>query len=54
MEVPQLIIQPVVENAVKYGLKPKSGTGVIAINAKEEDGCLEMTVRLEEDNDAGY
>lgn len=44
LEVPQLIIQPVVENAVKYGLKPKSGTGVIAINAKEEDGCLEITV----------
>ena len=44
LEVPQLIIQPVVENAVKYGLKPKSGTGVIAVNAREEDGCLEITV----------
>lgn len=44
LEVPQLIIQPVVENAVKYGLKPKDGTGVIAVNAKEEEGCLVITV----------
>ena len=32
------------ENAVKYGLKPKDGTGVIAVNAKEEEGCLVITV----------
>ncbi len=42
--VPQLIIQPVVENAVKYGLRPKEGEGMIAIYAKEGEEYLEITV----------
>lgn len=42
--VPQLILQPVVENAVKHGLKPKSGEGVVAIQGKVENNTLEITV----------
>ena len=44
LKVPQLILQPVVENAVKYGLRPKEGEGVVAIRGKIEEGLLEITV----------
>lgn len=44
LSVPQLILQPAVENAIKHGLRPKSGEGKIAIYAKEEKGNLEITV----------
>lgn len=43
-KVPQLILQPAVENAVKHGLKPKEGEGRVAIYAEEAEGCLEITV----------
>lgn len=43
-EVPQLILQPVVENAVKYGLRPKDGEGVVAIQGAKEEECLIITV----------
>ena len=36
LQVPQLILQPVVENAVKHGLKGKKGEGVVAIQASVE------------------
>lgn len=44
VKVPQLILQPAVENAVKHGLRPKEGEGRVAIYAEETDGCLEITV----------
>lgn len=44
LKVPQLILQPVVENAVKYGLRPKEGEGVVAIRGKIENGQLEISV----------
>lgn len=45
LEVPQLILQPVVENAVKHGLRPKDeGEGVVAIQGRCSDGFLEITV----------
>lgn len=43
-EVPQLILQPVVENAVKYGLRPKEGEGVVAIQGIREEECLIITI----------
>ena len=44
LQVPQLILQPVVENAVKHGLKGKKGEGVVAIQASVEQDALEITV----------
>lgn len=44
VKVPQLILQPAVENAVKHGLRPKEGEGRVAIYAEETDGDLEITV----------
>lgn len=44
LEVPQLILQPIVENAVTHGLRPKEGEGLIAIYAKKEEGNLKITV----------
>lgn len=44
LNVPQLILQPVVENAVKYGLRPKEGEGVVAVRGRIEEGELEISV----------
>lgn len=42
--VPHLIIQPVVENAVKHGLRPKKGPGEVVVNARKNLDFLEITV----------
>lgn len=42
--VPHLIIQPVVENAVKHGLRPKKGPGEVVVHAKKNLDFLELTV----------
>lgn len=42
--VPHLIIQPVVENAVKHGLRPKKGPGEVVVHAKRNLDFLELTV----------
>ena len=45
LKVPQLILGPVVENAVKHGLKPKEeGEGVVAIQGMKSEDRLEITV----------
>ncbi|HEY0023152.1 MAG TPA: histidine kinase [Longimicrobium sp.] len=42
--VPHLLIQPLVENAVKHGLRPRGGTGQVRVSARRADGFLEVTV----------
>ena len=42
--VPHLIIQPVVENAVKHGLRPNKGPGEVVVQAKQNMDFLEITV----------
>jgi signal transduction histidine kinase len=44
-EVPNLILQPIVENAIRHGIDGHSGTGLVEIRARREDGCLRMEVR---------
>lgn len=44
MRVLKLILQPVVENAVKHGLRPKKGEGKVRISAFREWGILKITV----------
>jgi sensor histidine kinase YesM len=41
---PPMLIQPLVENAVKHGLEPKITGGEIAIRAEETHGGLRLTV----------
>ena len=43
--VPPLLLQPLVENAIKHGLEPKVEGGRIDIRAWRESGLLHLTVR---------
>ena len=44
-EVPRLILQPLVENAIKHGVAPRSGRGLIQISAHAREGALWIEVR---------
>ncbi|MFN9754093.1 MAG: sensor histidine kinase, partial [bacterium] len=48
--IPALILQPLVENAIKHGLAPKVGPGLLTIEVGESNGCLRLSV---EDNGDG-
>jgi sensor histidine kinase YesM len=39
-----MILQPLVENAIKHGLAPRSEGGVIEIGAARNNGSLELSV----------
>ena len=43
--VPALILQPLVENAIRHGIEPRRGPGLIWIEAKQEDNHLHLIVR---------
>lgn len=43
--VPNMILQPLVENAVRHGIAPHSRAGVIEITARRESGHLRLSVR---------
>jgi two-component system, LytTR family, sensor kinase len=49
-EVPRLILQPLVENAIKHGVSPRSGRGLIQISSRLRDNALWIEVR---DNGVG-
>ncbi len=42
--VPNLILQPLVENAVRHGIAPRTAGGMIEIRAREEQGSLVIEV----------
>jgi sensor histidine kinase YesM len=48
--VPNLILQPIVENAIKHGIAPRAAPGLIDIRARRENNRLEIAV---EDNGRG-
>jgi two-component system LytT family sensor kinase len=50
MAVPSLILQPLVENAIKHGIAPKVGNSRILVQAKRRDGMVLLSV---EDNGVG-
>lgn len=43
--VPHMILQPLVENAVKHGLSPQECAGHIAVIARKDNNRLELSVR---------
>jgi len=42
---PSMLLQPLVENAVKHGIEPKLGNGKVEIVAGEEGACWYIEVR---------
>ena len=42
--VPAMLLQPLVENAIKHGIEPKIGGGAITVTARATDGGLELEV----------
>lgn len=43
--VPTLILQPLVENAIRHGIEPRRGPGLISIEVKEENQHLHLIVK---------
>jgi two-component system LytT family sensor kinase len=43
--VPPLLVQPLVENAIKHGIANSRGGGAVDIRARAEDNLLVITVR---------
>jgi hypothetical protein len=43
--VPNLILQPLVENAIRHGISRSSAASVVEIGARREDGALLLSVR---------
>ncbi|WP_407672359.1 sensor histidine kinase [Paenibacillus sinensis] len=50
VQLPKMSVQPIIENAVKYGLEPLNRQGLLRVYTREEDGALRIVV---EDNGAG-
>jgi hypothetical protein len=42
--IPPMLLQPLVENAIKHGLEPKIGNGSIEIRASDAHGAVEISV----------
>lgn len=49
-QVPNLILQPLLENAIKHGISPRTQTGVIQVSAQRQNGSVRIRVR---DNGVG-
>src|SRR5262249_53210871 len=42
--VPTLLLQPLVENAIRHGIEPSENAGLVRLTARRQDGLLVMTV----------
>jgi signal transduction histidine kinase len=49
-QVPNLLLQPIIENAIYHGIAPKTSNGIIRIRTRKDDGQLIISV---EDNGPG-
>lgn len=50
--VPPLLLQPLVENAIKHGIADRIEGGRVRVEARREDGALRVTVENDVDPDA--
>ncbi|HLM60535.1 MAG TPA: histidine kinase [Pyrinomonadaceae bacterium] len=48
--VPNLILQPIVENAIRHGIAPRAEAGLIQVQVRRENGFVELSVK---DNGVG-
>jgi LytS/YehU family sensor histidine kinase len=44
MPFPPMLVQPLVENAVKHGIEPKIDGGRIVVSAENDSGCCRLVV----------
>src|SRR3989442_13820221 len=44
-QVPNLILQPLVENAIRHGIEPHAKPGLIELRARRENGSLKLEVQ---------
>ncbi len=44
LQLPPMLVQPLVENAIKHGLEPKVGGGEVIVRARRRDGVLLLEV----------
>ncbi|HEX8352503.1 MAG TPA: histidine kinase [Pyrinomonadaceae bacterium] len=44
-QVPHLILQPVIENAIRHGVAPRAAPGHVEVTARRVDGTLRLSVR---------
>ncbi|MDD2710626.1 MAG: histidine kinase [Verrucomicrobiae bacterium] len=51
--VPNLILQPLVENAIKHGIEPKTGGGILTISARREKDRLLLCIGDDGENRQG-
>jgi two-component system LytT family sensor kinase len=42
--VPNLILQPLVENAIRHGVSRRAGSGVVGVSAQRENGSLRIRI----------
>jgi two-component system, LytTR family, sensor kinase len=45
LRIPNLILQPIVENAIRYGIAPRSCPGIVEISTSRIDGKLQVRIR---------
>ncbi len=50
VQVPALIIQPFIENAIWHGIVPKTAGGNVKVDVNKGDGCIRISV---DDNGIG-
>jgi signal transduction histidine kinase len=43
--LPPLLVQPLVENAIRHGMEPKAGNGHLTIRCRHDGGMLDIEVR---------
>jgi hypothetical protein len=42
--VPTLLLQPLIENAIRHGIEPSDDAGLVRLTARHETGCLVLSV----------